>query len=265
MQLTIGCDPEIFLRKAGNFMSAYGGVFKGTKDKPEKVRQGAVQVDGMALEFNTDPASTVQEFSSNIETVLQQIRDKLDEDVEFDTSCTVRFDGDSLFDHPLEARIMGCDPDYNAYTMQANPQPDEDAPMRTAGGHVHIGWGEGMDSHEEDCSLVIKMCDVFLGIPSVVLDRDVERRSLYGKAGAFRAKPYGTEYRTLSNFWVHSKELREWVFHQSSTAFENALNVENIYKSIGCTAEDVQRVINTSDVETAQHIIDKLGIRMPSQ
>lgn len=263
MQLTIGCDPEIFLRKAGNFMSAYGGVFKGTKAKPEKVRQGAVQVDGMALEFNTDPASTAEEFSANIEAVLQQIREKLDPDIEFDTECTVHFEGDSLYDHPLEAREMGCDPDYNAYTLKANPTPNEDVPMRTAGGHVHIGWGTNMDSHDEDCSLVIKMCDVFLGIPSVILDKNIDRRALYGKAGAYRAKSYGTEYRTLSNFWVHRKELRDWVFQQASTAFQNALNTENVYNSIGCTAEDVQRVINTSDVETAQYIIDKLGIQMP--
>lgn len=32
---------------------------------------------------------------------------------------------------------------------------------------------------------------MYLGIPSVVMDPDTKRRTLYGKAGDFRLKAYG--------------------------------------------------------------------------
>ena len=53
--ITVGADPELFVKKGRSFQSAYG-MIPGTKQKPKKVIKGAVQVDGMALEFNIDRA-----------------------------------------------------------------------------------------------------------------------------------------------------------------------------------------------------------------
>ena len=50
-KILVGCDPEIFVKQAGVFKSAHGLVV-GDKKDPQKVNKGAVQVDGMALEFN---------------------------------------------------------------------------------------------------------------------------------------------------------------------------------------------------------------------
>lgn len=55
MSYLVGADPELFVSKAGVILSAFGLV-GGTKKVPQKVERGAVQVDGMALEFNIDPA-----------------------------------------------------------------------------------------------------------------------------------------------------------------------------------------------------------------
>ena len=41
---------------------------------------------------------------------------------------------------------------------------------------------------------------------------------MYGKAGAFRPKPYGMEYRVLSNFWLTSDVHMGNVFHLVSRA-----------------------------------------------
>jgi hypothetical protein len=41
---------------------------------------------------------------------------------------------------------------------------------------------------------------------------------LYGKAGACRYKTYGVEYRTLSNFWVLSTDLRREVWERTMAA-----------------------------------------------
>ena len=38
---------------------------------------------------------------------------------------------------------------------------------------------------------MVKLLDIFLGIPSVIIDPDKKRRKLYGKAGAFRLTKYG--------------------------------------------------------------------------
>ena len=53
----VGADPEVFLkdRRTGRFVGATG-VTNGTKEKPTHLKWGSsVQVDGMALEFNTNP------------------------------------------------------------------------------------------------------------------------------------------------------------------------------------------------------------------
>ena len=70
MQILVGADPELFVKNpnSGEFISAHGMV-PGTKYDPYKVDKGAIQVDGMALEFNIDPARTVDEFVRNITEV----------------------------------------------------------------------------------------------------------------------------------------------------------------------------------------------------
>ena len=63
--ITIGCDPEFFVKENNKFVNAHG-LIEGTKDFPQLVNKGAVQVDGMALEFNINPAKNSKEFVSNI-------------------------------------------------------------------------------------------------------------------------------------------------------------------------------------------------------
>ena len=50
----------------------------------------------------------------------------------------------------------------------------------------------GYENPDVDTSLaLVKYMDAFLGIPSVVKDKDKKRRSLYGEAGCFRLTDYG--------------------------------------------------------------------------
>jgi len=70
-----------------------------------------------------------------------------------------------------------------------------------------------------------KTLDVYLGAVSLLWDQEDRRRELYGAAGAFRPKPYGMEYRVLSNKWISSPILRKLVYHNTMDAvhktFEN--------------------------------------------
>lgn len=231
MNILLGCDPEIFLRdkKTGYYVSAHG-IVPGTKAEPFEVAKGAVQVDGMALEFNTHPAATADEFEENIRTVMEQLRAMVPNDLEFALEPTATFTKAHFDTQPEEAKELGCEPDYNAYTLQENPRPDNKTTMRTASGHVHIGL-EGCDArdvhsmeHMLRCSTLVKHLDLYLGVPSLLYDKDTKRRTMYGRPGAFRPKPYGVEYRVLSNAWLKKPELIKWVFTQTKNAVEDLLS-----------------------------------------
>jgi hypothetical protein len=257
-EITVGADPEILLTKQGSFVSAHGLV-KGSKNRPSPVKGGAVQVDGMALEFNINPAKTIEEFTQNIRTVYQQLRKQVPSDFTFSDQATAHFDFMYFSERSKEETRMGCEKDYNAYTGSANTKPDERLPIRTAGGHIHLGWREGgflNDKHIKDCELLTKMCDLFLGLPSVLFDTDTERRSMYGAAGCYRPKIYGVEYRTLSNAWINSKELTEFMYRNIELMFSREKQFNKLLKH---TDKAVQ-AINNSDTKLAKSLLKELDI-----
>jgi hypothetical protein len=222
----IGADPEFFVKKFGKLVSAYG-LIPGSKENPHKVPKGAVQVDGMALEFNIDPAETYSQFEDNMSTVMSSIIGMVP-GYEIFVEPVADFGLEYIEAQPKEAKELGCSPDFNAYTKQANPRPNADTPFRTASGHVHIGWTSGVDindeGHLEACRALTKSLDVWLGLPSLVWDQDDRRRTLYGAAGAFRPKSYGMEYRVLSNKWITDPILRKTVFHNTLRAIESTFS-----------------------------------------
>lgn len=231
----LGCDPEVFVRdkKTKAFISAHG-LIPGTKAAPHKVPGGMVQVDGMALEFGIDPARTEDEFTSSIVSVVQQLAAMLPRGLELAFCPIANFSQEIINNSPPEALELGCDPDYNAYTLERNPPPHLTDPcLRSAGGHVHIGWGANIPfqhpTHLKDCAALTAELDLQLGAVSLFWDNDDKRRSLYGAAGAFRPKPYGMEYRTLSNQWLLKEELIRFVYRQTIKAVENTLLGKNSY------------------------------------
>jgi len=223
MELLVGADPEIFLKSdARTYASAYG-LIPGTKKKPYPVENGAVQVDGTALEFNITPAKSSDEFVHNIQHVMSTLRAMIPKEYEFTKDVTARFP--TISQMPKEARMIGCDPDYNAWSEQKNQSFNEHSlgDVRMVGGHVHLGWTKDADpleySHFLSCCQIAKQLDYFLLLPSLLFDTDSTRKSYYGKPGAFRPKPYGMEYRSLSNFWIHDKHLTEMVYNQTVAGF----------------------------------------------
>ena len=72
-KILVGADPELFLAKNGQFVSAHN-LLPGTKYEPFPVKSGAIQVDGMAAEFNIDPVENEDSFLSSLETVLTQLK-----------------------------------------------------------------------------------------------------------------------------------------------------------------------------------------------
>jgi hypothetical protein len=252
-KILIGCDPEVFVKQNNVFKSAFG-LIKGDKKNPQRVPHGAVQVDGMALEFNIDPAATEDEFCINVQEVYRQLA-LMVPDYQIVASPTADFDPIYMKDQPPEALELGCDPDYNGWTGQVNIKPNGDRPMRTASGHIHIGWTDNEDiqseNHVNRCNLVVKQMDFFLGLPSLMYDKDTKRREMYGKSGCCRYKPYGVEYRTLSNQWLNSEALTRWVYRAANKGVKELMNGNNLVKKYG----DIQSIINDSNLKEAKKII----------
>lgn len=253
VNILVGCDPEVFVKQGGLFRSAHA-LIKGDKKNPQRVPNGAVQVDGLALEFNIDPVSTEEDFAYKVSDVLKTMT-LMVPDYEVVVTPVAHFEPEYMRAQPAEALELGCDPDYNAWSGAVNIKPNGDRPMRTAAGHVHIGWTDGASlenaDHINSCHAVIRQMDFYLGLPSLVYDADVLRREMYGKAGCYRPKSYGVEYRTLSNAWLKSEALMKWVFRNTLAGMQSVMAGDNLSEKYG----DIQAIINSSDKAAAMEII----------
>src|SRR5574341_1319337 len=233
MEIKIGADPELFVTEKHGFHVCATGLVPGTKEKPFPVEKGAIQVDGFALEFNITPAETAEEFSNNIKIVMEQLRENLSKEYNFSKEVSVYFDKHHYSLQSEVARRIGCDPDFNAYTEKQNPVFTEKRleTLRMVGGHVHIGWTKYVDpkeyTHFASCCQTAIQLDYFLACPSILIDKDRIRYNYYGKPGSFRSKPYGCEYRVLSNWWIWEDETRKFIFNQTKKAMDELINNDN--------------------------------------
>ncbi len=258
LQVTVGCDPELFLRDraTGLPVSAFG-LIPGTKHEPYEVPDGMVQVDGMALELGCTPSTTAQQFDSSIVSVLATLRGMVPDTLAFDISPSIVFPDAVLDAMPDDAKVLGCDPDYNAYSFDENPRPVPPIPgLRTASGHIHVGLGFFDDyrgrAHFEQMAKLVRTMDRFVGTASVLMDPDTTRRQLYGRAGAFRVKPYGCEYRVPSNAWLKSSRRRRVMFTLVNRTIQHLIDGSDTHDVID---RDVRQAIDASDVRECRAIL----------
>lgn len=211
---TYGTDIEyILINKSGQYASAVG-LLGGSKEDPVLVDGGNIQEDNILAEVATDICHSEDEFVNNIRRVNRSLMTVLQPlGLHAHALASARVP-DEILCTP-QALIFGCDPDINAYTGKINPSPTPQAVgnLRTAGAHLHLG----VEKWDEE---LVKWLDVTLGLFSVIADKDKDRRTVYGGAGAYRSKPYGLEYRVLSNFWVNSEAYVRDVFRRANVAYD---------------------------------------------
>lgn len=241
----LGADPELWIydNKQQKIISA-DGLFPGTKENPFPVTHGAVQVDGMAAEYNILPARTVGEFVFNNVSVLRDLKSIIQHhnptlDFDFKFQPVADFGAEYIASQREEAKRLGCTPDYNAWDDgKETPTPDAEMPFRTSSGHIHIGWTKDMDitdpDHIEACCMMVKQLDCQLGLylPQIEGKDGPRRRELYGKAGAFRPKTYGVEYRTPSDVWLTHTSRMQMIFKRTKQAYEELLGGYQAYNQI---------------------------------
>lgn len=162
--VSVGTDPELFGMKHGEFISVHD-ILPGTKQRPYRVTDGFVQVDGVAAEFNTYPAKTADEFLHNVRSVEREMQEMLG-DVELQRVPTATFRKEYFDKLPPKVRELGCTPDFNALTGEENDPPSTTEPFRTGAGHFHFGWTSFADPNDPEhfdlCRKVVKQLDTVI-------------------------------------------------------------------------------------------------------
>ena len=251
--ISLGADPELFIvnTKTDQVVSAVG-MIPGEKGNPytEGLPEGfGLETDNILAEFNIPPVYDKNDFIENIvymKNYIDRFVKKINPDLGIKCVASQLVPESEL--QSKQAKEFGCSVDYNAYTKKANPKPNGNATnLRSAGLHLHFGYN---NPNIDQSLLLIKYFDLCIGIPSILKDHDTKRRSLYGKAGCFRLKKYGFEYRVLSSAMMNSISNIEFIWNQLSKAIrfyndEVRLPSNNL----------VRDIINNSDIEMAERLI----------
>lgn len=255
----IGSDPELFLfsEKHNKFVPVCGLV-GGTKDKPIPINQEndgySLQEDNVALEFTIPAAASRKEWLDS----MNFVKDYVTNAVLKNLGLVPRYVASARFlEEDLKseaAQHMGCSSSYNAWTYEQHQVDRSDYTLRTSGTHVHIGY----DDPNSDTNIdLIRAMDLFLGVGSVLLDPDTERRKMYGKAGDYRFKPYGVEYRCLSGYFIKDDQILSWVYDNTLAAIE-FVNSGGIITN----PDDIIKCINNCDKKLALEIIEDYKINV---
>lgn len=253
--VTIGADPEFFLKDkiTGEIVSSEG-LIGGTKQEPKAISDLGhnVQEDNVAVEFGFNPVIDSESFIRDINICIDYIKENIPNNLEPYIVASTTLDEKYL--QSKQAKAFGCEPDLDVWARKPNIAPSANTNVRVSAGHIHVGYEKPRIPVTEK---LIKMMDLFLGVPSVLMDEDRDRRKMYGKAGAFRIKNYGCEYRTLSNFWITSDNLITWAFNNTQLAVSKVNdNLEISAKD----AKDIQKCINNYDEKLAIKLISKFKI-----
>lgn len=257
-----GTDFEMFLidLRTKEIISAEG-LIQGTKWEPYQFdpsnKYFATSLDNVLAECTIPPTNDGNKFLEYVNKSLDYVRSVLPMDVEI-----ANIPAAVLLDKYLQsetAKTFGCEGDINVWLRAGNPKPQADNPnLRSSGMHLHTSYDEPCIETTEK---LVKAYDLFHGVPSVIIEPDNERRKLYGKAGAFRIKEYGFEYRSLSGHFASSDKLIRWCFNNMKNAID-FVNAEK-FDEIEAVGDQIQAAINTSDKVLAGNLIRQFEIPMP--
>ncbi len=262
---TLSSDPEFPVRDRDGIYRSIIGRVGGTKDSPREVKHGFIQEDNVLLEINPNPASSCNEFIKNHQLLMQEVQSLLEPlDLSIAIEASVEYLKGEL-ENPI-AKKAGCDPDYNAWTLFQNDPPNlSETNLRSAAGHLHVGFDWANDDIMNRAYLV-RVFDLTGVIPSLVLDPDTRRRSLYGMAGCHRPKAIaygdmydGVEIRGLSNFWLKNKDLMRWVYSAVEMAFERFDEINKLYED-STFSEHIIQTINNQDNTEAHNLCKKYSL-----
>lgn len=283
MKVSVGTDPEFMIyNKDGRLTSAITILPENGKNNKVKIGAknlgGYIFYDNVQLEVNINPAYSASELIANLRSLFYEIKQRIYPNT-FVPQASATFPEDQL-QHP-DAKVFGCDPEFDAYALEIVKAPTSKDGFRSAGGHIHLGQtagtsplnlplGPDSDSTDRDWGRIstIRMMDLIVGLPGVILDKDPTskaRRKLYGSPGYHRTKEYGVEYRSMGNDWLSNPKKVDLVFNLSCRAALSVL--EGHYRDMWpdntnsekCKypVKKVCQAIRESNVELAKELVEK--------
>lgn len=270
--MLLGADPEVFVINEEMEIQNALDVLPNSKKRPVKVDDFKLFYDNIAVEFNFSPVNTEDAFVSKITNGINCILKSISP---YKISLQAYTEIDKKKIKGKNVYQIDCRPDLNAYTLsynKTNRRSFKELGQRSCGGHIHIGGY----NDEVVCDPILKpvyvyMLDLFLALPCVLMANTVDeykRRVIHGKAGTYRTKAYGLEYRTLSSFWLRDQEtirlvfklvefVNEFMENGSWNKFwhvdENKINskTKSAYNCFGYDLNQVQLAINECDYNVA--------------
>lgn len=248
LNFSMGGDPEVMVINKKTKSPVPSWVFtKGDKKNPAMFAPNLyAHVDNVALELTFTPASSYDRFITVASTILPSLHKFLGSAYSIRlVPFTDDFDAATL-EHPF-ASEFGCNPDFSAYTDPANgPREAVDVTKvgntRFFGGHIHFGYNQKLS----ECPpfAMARFIDALITVPLIAhgKDRQGKRREVYGLAGLHRPKPYGVEYRTLSNFWLQDKVSTGFIARQYAY-------ITRMVTSYRSTSSDLYHLIDWAKVQ----------------
>jgi hypothetical protein len=227
--------------------------------------------DNVNMEFNIPPVNTKNQFLSGYKTLFSRAQQKLGSRYEIACISSHTYD-EKECDHD-DARVAGCNPEFSAWEVEVVTPPQFEGGFRSLGFHQHIGRSD-YKQYLDDADGVplidpyskidaIKLMDIFVGIPLIVIDKDptsVARKSLYGRAGSHRPTEFGVEYRAPGNYALRSPVLTELVFDLNSYVLELVLSGQTESVLEKYDPEVVQSIINNNEIDNGWRFIEKLDL-----
>ncbi len=259
---TLGSDFELFLydEEKEGVINAKPYV-KGTKEKPYNFDKSnpfwCTSLDNISAEMCIPPCTLVDDWNNSIKRCIDYVNGTLPNGIRTIHDCAVYVDPKQL--RTKQARILGCEASMNAYTLMENPRPSgEKTNLRTCCTHVHMKYDD-MDIFTS--SEWIKAMDLFLGMPSLIIEPENDRRKLYGTLGEMRfSEQKTTEYRVLSSYFSQSDTLRKWVFENTVKAIDWINEGNRVSEDLG---KGFHQAMAKGDKGFVMELVQQYNINLP--
>jgi len=285
--VTLGCDPEFFFKNTVN-KRIIGAEKVLPKDGLQVSGKGSkIIIDGVQGELNPRPNECRGVLGTEIATCFKALNKTLNsgnKNTAVSFKQSIKISKSELRKLDEKNQKFGCSPSLSTSKNGVDFEKVDPLTMRQrgAGGHIHIGLNRWRDDGRKTrdgypvileydkadtvrIEALVDFMDIILGNTMVIIDRDPgnkERRKLYGRAGEYRLPPHGVEYRTLSNFWLHSCEMMSLVM--GITKMCGRLVTSNNWKIYHkaftdlVDMEDVHKAINTNNLVLAKKNFKKI-------
>ena len=143
--ITIGADPELFIvnENTKQVVSSVG-LIPGEKGNPwvgEDMPKGfGLETDNILAEFNIPPVKDKVNFINNI-IYMQEYIDRFVKNInpELGIKCIASQVVPNSELQSDQAKLFGCEVDYNAYTLKENPKPKGKATNIRSAGQISGG------------------------------------------------------------------------------------------------------------------------------